>query len=164
MDVRGGVGILFPVAQQLLRKIRGDVQIQRQIGAGKPQPVVFKVVQPLEKLLPPVLRLLGSLMDGVGGGIAVADYQTALFVPLPPDLFVGGVAVDGVKGGSGVGVDIRRVRAELAPEVHPDQRGAGFGVLGKDDFLKGNVFVFQTLGQQTKLGGLAGAVRAFNDD
>ena len=45
-----------------------------------------------------------------------------------------------------------------------DRRGAGFGVLGKDNFPKGNVFVFQTLGQQTKLSGLAGAVRAFNDD
>lgn len=86
VDVRGGVGVLLPVAQQLLRKIRGDVQIQRQIGAGKPQPVVFKVIQPLEKLLPPVLRLLGSLMDGIGGSVAVADHKTALFVPLPPDL------------------------------------------------------------------------------
>ena len=35
VDVCAGVGILFPVAQQLLRKIRGDVQIQRQVGAGK---------------------------------------------------------------------------------------------------------------------------------
>ena len=33
VDVRAGVGVLLPVAQQLLRKIRGDVQIQRQIGA-----------------------------------------------------------------------------------------------------------------------------------
>ena len=103
-------------------------------------------------------------MDGVGGGVAVADHQTALLVPLPPDFFVGGVAVDGVEGGSGVGVDVRRIRTELAPKIHPDQRGAGFGILGEDNFLKGDVFVFQTLGQQTKLGGLAGAVRAFNDD
>ena len=164
VDVRGGVGVLLPVAQQLLRKIRGDVQIQRQIRAGKPQPVVFEFVQPPEKFLTLLLRLLGRLMDGVGGGVAVADYQTALFVPLPPDLFVGGVAVDGIKGGSGVGVDILRIRAKLPTEIHPNQRGAGFGILGKDNFPKGNVFVFQTLGQQTKLGGLAGAVRALNDD
>ena len=152
------------MAQQLLRKVRGDVQIQRQIGTGKPQPVVFKFVQPPEKFLTLVLRLLGRLMDGVGGGVAVTDHQTALLVPLSPGLFIGGVAVDGVEGGSGVGVDVRRIRAKLPTEIHPNQRGAGFGVLGKDNFLKGNVFVFQTLGQQTKLSGLAGAVRAFNDD
>ena len=102
-------------------------------------------------------------MVGVGGGIAVGDHEPALLVPLAPHLFVGGVPVYGVEGGSGVGVHIRRVGAELSAEIHFDQCGAGLRILGKYQLFKGYPVLRQALRQKAELGGLAGPIGALND-
>ena len=103
-------------------------------------------------------------MDGVGGGIAVGEHQTAGFVPLPPVLLVAGVAIHGVESGGGVTVNGMGVCAEFTAQVHPDQRGAGFGILGEAQLLEGMVFVFKPLGEELELGRLAGAVGTLDND
>ena len=47
VDVGAGVGGGLPGAHQLLGEVRGHIQIDDQIGAGKAQLVVLEFVEPL---------------------------------------------------------------------------------------------------------------------
>ena len=164
MDIRLGMGVRLPPAQEGHRLVGGHVQIEDQIGPGQSQLRMLKVVQPPEEL-PPLLRgAFHRLVDRIGGGIAVGENQAAPLIVGPPHLLVRGVPVHRVERGSGVGVDVLWAGAELPVQIHADQRGGGLAVLGKDQLLKFPSRLSNPLTQLLKLGGLAGAVRPLEDN
>lgn len=101
-----GMGGLLPAAHHLLGQLRGEIQVQHSIRSRQTQLLILEVKEPVHKGPLLLRRKLGGLVNGVGGGIAVGDEQTALLIVAAPVLFIGGVAVYGVEGRSGIGIDI----------------------------------------------------------
>ena len=97
-------------------------------------------------------------MNGVGGGIAVGDEQTALLIVAAPVLFIGGVAVHGVEGRSGIGIDIAGLLAEGPAQIEPHQRRGFLLIPGEGQLAVGNAPPGQLLTQQLRLRSLAGTV------
>ena len=114
VDVGGCIGVSLPLAHHLFREVRGNIQVDGQIGAGESQLVVFKFVEPVQEFRLLFLGLLAGLVDGVGGGLAVGHDQSAVLIPLSPNFFIGCVAVYGEKGGGGIGIHIGGVGSEFA--------------------------------------------------
>ena len=84
----------------------GHIQIEHQVRLGQTQLAELKLIQPPEEGVPFLRRQLRRLVDGVGGGVPVAEHQSPLLVPIPPILPVGGVAVYGEKRGGSVGIHV----------------------------------------------------------
>ena len=103
-------------------------------------------------------------MDGVGRGIAVRHHDAAGLVEPAPVLFVGSKAVYGKHGGSGAGVHVPGGSPQGAVQVQIGRLGKGVAVPGKVDLPAGNPPGLQAPQQQPRLGGLAGAVGALQNN
>ena len=87
-------------------------------------------------------RFFGSLMYGIGGGVAVRDHKAACFVPLTPVLLVGCVAIHGIESGSGISIHIRGFCAEGTAQVKPDQSRTFLTVAGENQSAERLVLCF----------------------
>jgi len=125
---------------------------------------MLKFIQPPEKCGLVFAFFLGCLVDRIGGGVPSGKDQTAVFVPLAPDLLVGSITVNGIESGGCVGIYIRRVASKFTAELHFDQCGTGFCVLRKFQLTECMAFLLQPPGQKLELGGFAGSVGSFNYD
>ena len=103
-------------------------------------------------------------MDGVGRRIAVRQDEAARRVIVLPDALIGRVAVDRVEGRGRVGVDAVRVVAELAVEIHPDERRRRLEILRKLQTAERDVLALQPLGQKCELCGFSGTVGSLKHD
>ena len=158
MDVGMGMGGLLPAAHHLLGQLRGEIQVQHSIRSRQTQLLILEVKEPVHKGLLLLRRKLGGLVNGVGGGIAVGDEQTALLIVAAPVLFIGGVAVHGVEGRSGIGIDIAGLLAEGSAQIEPHQRRGFLLIPGEGQLAVGNAPPGQLLTQQLRLRSLAGTV------
>ena len=164
VDIRLGVGHRLPAAEVGHRQMGGHIQPDHLVGTGQTHALVLQIKEPVEKPLPLVLRQLGGLMHGVGGGVTVHHHQSSGLVIGPPLLLVPGVPVHSKEGGGGIGVDIVGVGAKGAPQIHPHQ-GRGFlPVAGIDGGTELPPRLIQCLTAQLKLGGLSRAVRSLKHD
>ena len=57
VDVGVGIGIGFPAAHHGFGEVSGHIQIKDQIRAGKPQFVVFKIIEPVQEFLLLICRI-----------------------------------------------------------------------------------------------------------
>ncbi len=103
-------------------------------------------------------------MDGIGGGIAVGHHHAAGLVEPAPVLLIGGKAVDGEHDGGGTGVHVPGRSSERSVKVEIRGLGKGVSIPGKINLPAGDSPGLQAPQQQPRLGGLAGAVGALQDN
>ena len=150
--------------EQLLIHARRGLQIEHAVRRGDAEKVIFKVEQPVKVPLPLRLRELRALVDGVGGGISVGNDDAAVFIEFAPVFLERSIAIHCKESGRGIGIHVAGIRAEVAREIHFDERG-GIGVIvRKGDLTHVLPLLTQTFKEQLRLRGLAAAVKTFDDN
>ena len=98
-------------------------------------------------------------MYGVGSRIAVGDDDPALFIEGPPIRFISRETVRSVKTGCRISIYIRGIPAEIAAQVHPDQRrGIGL-IVGKRNLADRESLPGKRFVQKLRLGCLSGSIQ-----
>ena len=98
---------------------------------------------------------LRHLVYHVRGGIPVGNDQAAVFVVLAPVAHIARKTVHRVKGAGCKGVDLLRVRAKLAAEIHFHQRGGFLLIIRKRNPPQPHAALCERLAQKRGLRGLA---------
>ena len=122
MDIGLRAGVALASAHERLGDLDRHIEPQDQIRLRQAHAVEFQIIEPREEFLPRLSLQLAALVDSVGGRIAVGQDQPARGIVVFPHALIGREAVNGIECGGRVGVDIVRVLAELAVQVHPDER------------------------------------------
>ena len=164
MDVLFALVALVAAGHQLLADGRVYVQVDDQIRGGNAQQGILKMEKPLQKGVPLLLRKLAALVDGVGGGVPIRHQNAPLGIEASPILLKGGEPVHREEGGGGVGIHIPGVLAELPPQVHFDQGGGIGRIVGEGNLPHLLSPGCQILHQLPRLGALAAAVQALNNN
>lgn len=109
-------------------------------------------------------RQLGTLMHRIAGGVPVRNDQTAAAVEIAPLGLVAGETVHRIEGGGRKCVDIIRLLAELAGQIHFYQCGGIALIIREGDLTQFLAALPQRAAQQIGLCSLAGAVQPLKDD
>ena len=151
-----------PFPEQALRDFQRHVQINYGVRRGKPQFIILKIANPIQIGIPLRTGKLCHLVHHVRGGIPVGDDQAAACVVTAPVAHIACKAVHRVEGAGREGVDLLRMRAELAAEIHLHQRGGLLLIIWKRHPFQSHADLRERLAQQSGLRGLSAAVKALD--